>query len=107
MAKKDPYDLTPDEALTLLLPHLDGRKKRVHTLEGGSFMMGCDIDLTIIKKRLKETESIKLSGPNMHGMGHGIAYFVEGRGYLFLETDMSKVNEVLKARKINKDYKIK
>lgn len=107
MKKKDPYDLTEKEALTLLLPHIEKRKKRVHSFEGGPFLMGCDIDLTQVKKYLKETESIKLSGPNMHAMGHGIAFFDKKRGYTFLETDMDKVNEILKTRKINKDYKIK
>ncbi len=101
--KKDKAVLTPMEALDLLSIHLEGKKKRVHTLEGfgGIAVMGCDIDLTNIKKIIKKSEYIGLAGSNMTGMGHGVAIDQKGKGYLFLETDKIKLDAIYKKRKIN------
>lgn len=100
MKKQDPHKLTFDEALSLIEIHMEGKKKRTHSFEGGLGLMGCDMDLTTVKKQMKDSDDIRLSGPNMHRMGHGFGYYREGRGYLFIKTDMTKVKEVIKKRKI-------
>lgn len=93
MDKKDPHKLTYKEALELLAPHKEKRKLRVHTFTTVFALMGCSIDLTTIKKRLKESEDIRLSGPNMRGMGHGLAYYFDNmEGYVYLKTDEEKIN---------------
>jgi hypothetical protein len=95
--------LTVEEALDLLAPHLEGRKKRVHTFEGMAFgLMGCDMDLTSVKATLKkcECDEIALSGVNMRRMGHGVAFFVKGRGWTFLETDSKKIDSIHKTRRL-------
>lgn len=100
MAKKkviseDKHKLTPKEALGLLAPHLEGRKKRVHSLVDCSIaLLGADMDLSDVKKAFKETDDIRLAGPNMKGMGHGLAYWHNKMGYVFLETDMNKINTI-------------
>ena len=101
MAKKvDKYKLTDKEALELLSIHLEGKKKRVHTLMGGGgMMMGCDYDLTSVKKHFKVAEAICLSGPNMRSMRHGVA-FLEKDQWTFLETDKEKIDAIHIARKI-------
>lgn len=94
--------LTMDEALDLLAPHKEGKKLRVHTFTGGAFLMGCDMDLTEIKKRLKKcaSDEITLSGPNMKAMGHAVAYWDEKYGWTFLETDKAKIETIHQQRKI-------
>jgi hypothetical protein len=98
--EKDESELTPKEALELLQTHLEGKKKRLHTFEGGAFLMGCDMDLSTIKERLNNSKHICLSGKNMKAMGHGVAYKQESGSYLFLETDKKKLEAIHKARKI-------
>lgn len=99
--KKDKYLLTPDEAIDLLMPHTSKRKKRIHTLAGNGFaLFGCDVDLTTIKKRIKLSQHVCLSGPNMFNMGHGVAYFTDNIGYTFLQTDKDKLRDIHKERKI-------
>ena len=91
--------LTVDEALKVLLLHKEGRKQRVHSfMGGGPFLMGCDIDLTSVKKQLKESSSIVIAGPNMRGMGHGIAYLDKNDYYIFLEVDDKKLNALEKEK---------
>lgn len=97
---KDKSELTHEEALKLLEVHLEGKKKRVHTFEGGMFLFGCDMDLSTIKERLKESKHICLSGKNMKAMGHGVAYKQKNESYLFLNTDKVKLEAIHKARKI-------
>lgn len=98
----DPSKLTVEEALSLIDIHMEGRKKRTHTFEGYTFgLMGCDMDLSTIKKELMESDDIQLSGPNMASMNHGLAYFRKGRGYLFVRTDAKKILEIFKKRKIS------
>ena len=96
--------LTKEEALELLAPHLEGKKKRVHTFNGGYFgiLMGCDMDLTEVKKALKncKEDEISLSGANMRGMGHGVAYYTEKNGWIFLESDKKKIDTINKLRNI-------
>jgi hypothetical protein len=65
---------------------------------GGPFVMGCDIDLTSVKKQLKESSSIVFAGPNMRGMGHGIAYLDKNKAYIFLETEGSKLSALEKEK---------
>lgn len=101
MAKKqeqDPHRLTAKEARALLDTHKEKNKLRVHTIEGmGPIMMGCNVDLKIIMERLKQIEStepdqIRLAGPNMTGVGHGIGYWKNDKvGYEFLQTDKTKL----------------
>ena len=100
--KKDTSLLTADEALGLLDIHLEGKKKRCHSFQGMGFgLFGCDIDLTSIKKYFKTAKHICLSGDNMKGMGHGVAFLKEDSDdYLFLATDEKKLNEIFKLRKI-------
>ena len=101
VAKKDVSELTAKEAIGLLSSHLEGKKKRVHTFTGfGGMLMGCDIDLSNLKKRLSKAKSIMLAGPNMKGMGHGVALEEEGKGFMFLETDSKKLEAIYKKRKI-------
>jgi len=95
--------LTADEALALLAPHKEGRKLRVHTYEGAGFaLFGCDIDLSILEKRIKACESgdVALSGKNMRGAGHGVALFTEGKGWMFLQSDKKKIDAIFKKRGI-------
>ena len=96
MNKKDPHKLTAKEAIELLEPHKEKRKLRVHTfLDGGFGLMGCDVDLSVIKKRLKtETTDIRLAGKNMRGFGHGLAYLTSGGDYMFLKTDEEKIKNI-------------
>lgn len=107
MAKKktqaeDKALLNYEEALSLLAPHKEGKKLRVHSLEGnGLYMAGCDIDLSEIKKYFKASKHLCLSGPNMRGMGHGVAFFhPKYERYTFLETDKKKLDEFFKQRNI-------
>ena len=98
---KDSSELSPSEALGLLYSHLEGKKKRVHTFDGfGWMLMGCDIDLSDLTKRLKSAEHICLAGKNMKGMGHGVAMKEKDKSYLFLETDRAKIESIYKKRKI-------
>lgn len=92
--------LTPSEALELLAPHLVKKKKRIHTFSGGAFLMGCDVDLTQIKKYLKDADvdGIILGGPTMKAMGHGVAVWTNT--WLFLQTDNAKIEAIYKQRKI-------
>ena len=101
--KKTPTEkiiaLTADEALKVLLPHKEGRKQRVHSFMGaGICILGCDIDLSSVKKELKESSSIVFAGPNMRGMGHGIAYLDKNETYVFLETDDKKLSALKKEK---------
>jgi hypothetical protein len=96
----DPALLTIIEALDLLNIHIESGKKKVHTLSGNGFLMGCDYTLSSIKKHLKETKHICLSGPNMRGMGHGVAFLESKSGYTFLETDKKKLDAIRLERKI-------
>ena len=98
---KPNYTLTIKEALELLAPHKEGRKQRVHSFQGiGPILSGCSIDLSNVKKYLKKAKNICLSGENMRGMGHGVAYIIEGQPYTFLETDKEKVEAKNKEREI-------
>ena len=95
--------LTPTEALELLAPHKERNKLRVHTFMGMGFaLMGCDMDLKHIKAIFKKAanDDITLSGANMRGMGHGVAFFEEGKGWTFLETDKAKIDAIYKLRNI-------
>ena len=91
--------LTAKEALSLLLSHVERGKKRVHSFMSSGFgLFGCDIDLMDVKKYFK-TATIVLAGPNMRGMGHGVAYRAkEGDSWCFLETDETKLNAILHER---------
>ena len=103
MAKKEtnPYRLTIEEALSLIEVFTEKRKKRAHTFEGSSFVLiGCDMDLSTIKEEMKKSDSISLAGPNMCAMGHGIAYFRKGYGYLFVKTDMEKIKKIFADRNL-------
>ena len=91
--------LTIDEALSVLSIHLEGKKQRVHTIEGGwGFMMGCDMDLSDIKKIFKTTKYIGVAGSNMKGMGHGIVFEDEKKGYTFLETNKKKLDALFERK---------
>lgn len=98
--KQDNAVITVKEALELLAPHQSGRKKRVHTFQACSIaLLGCDMDLSQIKDKLKaafETDdtNVRLSGDNMRAMGHGVAFF-DGKTWTFLATDKYKLSQKL------------
>jgi hypothetical protein len=98
--------LSIEEALSLLDTHIEKRKKRVHTFQGGgSFLMGCDMDYSQIKRELKESfernvDNICLAGPNMRGMQHGVAYVTKHNRWLFLATKTELINSMLLSRGI-------
>lgn len=107
MKKKEipPTYLTAKQAVELLGLHLDGKKKRVHTMEAMVFgMAGCDMDLTEIKKLFKvaEADDICLSGPNMRAINHGVAVWREKRGWLFISTDEKKLKNFEKSLVVKK-----
>jgi CTP-dependent riboflavin kinase len=67
----------------------------VHSLVDCSIaLIGADMHLSDVKKALNETEDIRLAGSNMKGMGHGLAYWHNRMGYIFLETDMAKIDAI-------------
>lgn len=95
--------LQPWQALELLQTHKEGRKVRVHTFMSTSFaLIGCDMDLTQVKAIFKKAkgDEIVLSGPNMKGVGHGVAFWENGKGWTFLATDSVKLEAIYKLRKI-------
>lgn len=95
--------LTAKEALELLAPHKEGAKLRVHTFQGGNgILIGCDWDLKEAKAKFKTIgkDDICLSGDNMKGMGHAVAFWEKGRGWTFLETDRVKIDAIFKLRQI-------
>lgn len=110
MAKKIKVDidlvkriLTSEEALDLLETHMVKKKKRVHSFtDAGIAIMGCNIDLSVIKTRLKalKGDDIQLAGTNMRNVGHGVAYWEANQGWVFLATDKVKLEVILKVRKI-------
>ena len=99
--------LTFDEAIELLQTFKSNRKMRVHSFISTSFaLMGCDMDLSEVKKCFKKAlktdlSYIRIAGPQALSMGHGVAFFEENRGWTFIETKTEKINELLKIRKIN------
>ena len=92
----NPYRISKEVAMAILQPHKENKKWRIHTFEG---CMGCDVDLSIIKKRL-ETSQILLAGKNKQSIGHGVAYFDEKRGYMYLETNEKKLKALHKKLKL-------
>ena len=98
---KDPALLTLTEAIELLSTYKEGKKLRIHTLTGsGSFLGGCNVDFSDIKKRLKASEHICLSGKHMKASGHGVGFFdPKYDDYTFLETDSVKLEAIHKQRK--------
>lgn len=92
----NPHRISKEVAMTILQTFKEKNKLRIHTFEGN---MGCNVDLKTIKERL-ETSQILLAGKNMQAMGHGVAYFDEKRGYMFLETDEKKLKALHKKLKL-------
>ncbi len=92
--------LTTKQALSLLAPHLEKRKKRIHTLQNSGFaLMGCNIDFKDVKERLTKADNngdICISGNNAQGSGHGVALYEDGKGWLFLKTDRQKLEAYLR-----------
>lgn len=100
--QEDESNLLISEALDLLETHFEKNKERVHTLEGFGFgVMGCDIDLSEIKEKMKRAERVCLAGVNMTGMGHGVAILEADKAPLFLKTIEKKLNALHKKRKIS------
>lgn len=95
--------LTKKEALELLSSHKERGRLRVHTFQNMGFgLMGCDWDLKDVKAKFKlcAEDEIALSGSNMKGMGHGVAFWEVNRGWTFLETDNEKIDAIHKLRNI-------
>ena len=90
--------ITAKEALDLLSIFIDKRKKRVHTLQQALWgRMGCNVDLTPIKKRLMASKEIYIS--NVMPL-HDIVFREADGSLLWLETDEYKINEIKKKRKL-------
>lgn len=96
--KKDPFVITAKQARTLMEPHKECGKLRVHCMDTPGFaMMGYNVDLKEIMNRLKkleetEPDQIKLAGPNMQAVNHGICYWRNDEtGYVFIETNKEKL----------------
>jgi Pyruvate/2-oxoacid:ferredoxin oxidoreductase gamma subunit len=90
--------LTVDEALALLETHISKGKNRVYTLIGGGFaLMGCDSDLSHIKKVMKASDDIRLAGPNMTAIGHGVGVWTKN-GWEFISTNKEKLKAIHKQR---------
>jgi len=96
--KKDPYVITAKQARSLMEPHKEKGKLRVHCMDNPGFaMMGYDVDLKTIMERLKKIEAdepdqIRLAGPNMQSIQHGIAYWKDNQtGYVFIKTNEQKL----------------
>jgi hypothetical protein len=95
--------LQPQQALDLLATHKEGRKVRVHSFMSTSFaLMGCDMDLTQVKAIFKKAklDEIVLSGPHMKAVGHGVAFWENGKGWTFLATDSVKLDAIYKLKRI-------
>jgi len=106
MDKNDPHKLTAAEAIALLSPHDEDGRQRVHTFTASPMMMGCDVDLDDIIKRLDTSEDIRLSGPRMYAMGHGVEFQdPKYNQIMFLEADKEKVSDMVTSRKIGNSLK--
>jgi uncharacterized membrane protein YdfJ with MMPL/SSD domain len=97
--------LKADEAIALLSPHKSGKKLRIHTFSSAIIaLLGCDMDYSPLKKRIREAakrdiQNVQIAGRNMRGVGHGVALWTK-HGWLFIEADANKVNELIKTRNI-------
>ena len=101
MAKDDPHKLTLKEALPLISVFKEFGRNRTHSFTGAGFgLFGCNMDMTSVEHQMKASGEIRIAGPNMNSMKHGIAYFKKGEGYIFIETDMDKLNALIKERGI-------
>lgn len=94
--------LNMDEALDLLRTYNEKRKKRLHTFEKLGFMlMGCAMDLSEIKKRLKLCKDGEIFITDTIA-GHGVVFFDHTRnGWLFLDTDVVKYEAIKKLKNID------
>jgi len=91
--------LSVAEALDLLAIHLEKRKKRVHSMQKAfGCLMGCNIDLTEIKKRIKLCKDGETLLSDTVG-GHGVV-FRDTNDWLFLETDRDKFDALKKLKRI-------
>lgn len=109
----DPYVLSIEEALGLLATFTERKKLRVHTIVGmGGIVMGCDMDLSAIKKLFEEAviegdrtkdDLIRLGGENVTAIGHGVGVYQvkKDAGWLFIETDSKKLAAIHKQRGID------
>ena len=95
---KDLYVITAKQAKSLMETFKEKGKLRVHCMDNPGFaMMGYNVDLKTIMERLKKIEAdtpdqIRLAGPNMQSIQHGIAYWKDDKtGYVFIQTDKNKL----------------
>ena len=95
--------LNMNEALELLNVFVEDRKKRIHTYEKAFFaLMGCNMDLTTIKKRLKLCKDGEIYLSDTVG-GHGVVFLDHTRnGWLFLETDKAKYDALRELKQLDK-----
>lgn len=101
---KDPALLTFSEALELLSTYKEGKKLRIHTYTGeSSFVAGCNVDFSDIKKRLKASTKICLAEKMMKAVGHGVVFLdPKYNQFMFLNTDKEKLEAIHKQRKTGK-----
>jgi hypothetical protein len=101
MSKDDPHKLTPEEALSLVEVFEEFGRDRTHSLSGTGFgMFGCNMDMTSVEAYIKKEGEARIAGPNMNAMGHGIAFFKQGEGYIFIQTNKEKLDALIKERGI-------
>jgi hypothetical protein len=88
--------ITNKVALSLLNTFENKGKERVHTLETGFFMMGCDMDLSDVKKKFKGNHLylIEAGAP----MGHNVVIIDKNKKALFLDVDKEKLTTYLKEK---------
>lgn len=108
MAKKLTIDidvalrmLSMAEALELLSTYKEDGKKRIHTMEKAFFaIMGCGMDLTEVKRRMKLCKDGEIFISDVVG-GHGVVFLDHTRNaWLFLETDRDKLDAIKKLKRI-------
>lgn len=84
------YQLSTSEAIDLL-----PTGKTIHTFMSptGGVLIGADWDSEDVVKLVTECET-QLSGSMAKGMKHGMAAFKPNVGFIFIETNMNKLEEL-------------
>lgn len=80
--------ITPEQAISLLK-----EAEEIHTFRNpNGILIGCDIDRESIIEKLKlYSDKIEIGGEACRNLQHGIV-LKDSRGYLFIETDMEKLD---------------
>lgn len=93
------YAINKKTALSFLETFKEGRKSRVHTLTTNGGYMGCNVDLSDIKKRM-DGEIFMLTGAD-ETVGHGVMFFDKKYNQLtYLKSLDGVVDEYIKKNNI-------